>query len=80
MQGCASLFDEPRSLGEGESGGGLALPMWIEAMAQMLRGVPVEPPAPPPPGVVQGAQDWRYEEWVDEAPVTHLSATPQPGR
>jgi penicillin-binding protein 1A len=73
-------YDEPRSLGEGESGGGLALPIWIDAMAQMLRGVPVEPPPAPPPGVVQGALDWRYEEWAEEAPVTHLSAMPMPER
>ena len=36
-------YDEPRSLGEGESGGGLALPMWIDYMAGALKGVPVRP-------------------------------------
>jgi len=34
-------YDEPRSLGERESGGGLALPIWIEFMATALRGVPL---------------------------------------
>jgi len=31
--------DEPRSLGQRESGGGLALPIWIDYMAQALKGV-----------------------------------------
>ena len=35
--------DEPRSLGERESGGGLALPAWIDFMGRALKGVPVVP-------------------------------------
>ncbi|MDP3221847.1 MAG: PBP1A family penicillin-binding protein, partial [Rubrivivax sp.] len=35
-------FDEPRSLGAGESGGGLALPIWIDSMSRALNGVPVQ--------------------------------------
>ncbi len=34
--------DEPKSLGDRESGGGLALPVWIDAMAAALKGVPVQ--------------------------------------
>ena len=56
--------DEPRSLGEGESGGGLALPMWIDSMARALRGVPLQPLAVPE-GLVRSAADWRYAEWAD---------------
>ncbi|MDD2686020.1 MAG: penicillin-binding protein 1A [Gallionella sp.] len=33
-------FDQPRSLGDKETGGGAALPMWIDYMAQTLRGIP----------------------------------------
>ncbi|MDE1926594.1 MAG: PBP1A family penicillin-binding protein, partial [Burkholderiales bacterium] len=36
-------YDDPKSLGEGESGGGLALPIWIDTMKEMLHGVPVQP-------------------------------------
>jgi len=57
-------YDNPRSLGEGETGGGLALPIWIEAMAQMLRGVPVRPLALPG-GVVNVGQDLRYAEYAE---------------
>jgi penicillin-binding protein 1A len=64
-------YDEPASLGEGESGGGLALPIWIDAMARMLKGVPVQPLLPPE-GVVAVGDDWRYAEWADGGFVTRV--------
>jgi penicillin-binding protein 1A len=45
-------FDQPRPLGERETGGGLALPIWISYMAKALSGVP-EASREMPPGVVQ---------------------------
>ena len=72
-------YDEPRSLGEGESGGGLALPIWIAAMAPVLRGVPVQMPLPPD-GVVMGLLDWRYAEWADSAPVERIVGDGEPQR
>jgi penicillin-binding protein 1A len=33
-------YDQPRKLGDGETGGAAALPMWIAFMGQALRGVP----------------------------------------
>lgn len=66
-------YDEPQSLGERESGGGLALPIWIEAMARMLRGVPVQPLLPPE-GVVAVGGDWRYAEWADGGFVARVGA------
>ena len=56
-------YSEPRSLGERESGGGLALPIWIDYMAAALKGVP-EVPLEPPSGVLKIDQDWVYEEWA----------------
>jgi penicillin-binding protein 1A len=64
-------YDDPRSLGEGESGGGLALPIWIESMARALRGVPVQPLAPPE-GVVAVGGDWRSSEWAEGGFVTQV--------
>ncbi len=60
-------YDDPQSLGEGESGGGLALPIWIDSMARMLRGVAVRPLADhlPADGLVMVGGDWRYSEWAD---------------
>ncbi|HRO57919.1 MAG TPA: penicillin-binding protein 1A [Burkholderiaceae bacterium] len=54
-------FDQPRKLGDRETGGGLALPIWIDYMASALRGVP-EQPSEPPPGVVQVAGEYYYSE------------------
>jgi penicillin-binding protein 1A len=44
-------YDNPRSLGDKETGGGLALPVWIDYMAKALKGVP-EYRMPMPDGVV----------------------------
>jgi penicillin-binding protein 1A len=57
-------YDTPRSLGSRESGGGLALPVWISFMRQALQGVPVQE-TPAPDGLVQVDGDWVYDEWRD---------------
>ena len=57
--------DQPRSLGTRESGGGLALPIWIDYMAQALKDMPVAPAPPPPEGLVFSASDWVYSELAD---------------
>jgi penicillin-binding protein 1A len=44
-------YDNPHSLGDRETGGGLALPVWIDYMAKALNGVP-EYQMPTPDGVV----------------------------
>jgi penicillin-binding protein 1A len=44
-------FDQPRSLGRNQTGGVVALPMWIGYMDRMLKEVP-EMPREPPPGVI----------------------------
>jgi penicillin-binding protein 1A len=63
--------DDPKSLGERESGAALALPMWIDAMARALRGVPVRAAAPPA-GVVAAGDDWRYAEWAEGGFVARI--------
>ena len=56
-------YDNPRSLGDRETGGGLSLPVWITFMETALKGVPVtEPPAPQ--GVVNVAGEWYFEEYA----------------
>ncbi|HVL58259.1 MAG TPA: penicillin-binding transpeptidase domain-containing protein, partial [Burkholderiaceae bacterium] len=54
-------FDQPRKLGDRETGGGLALPIWINYMSHALRGVP-EKPSIAPPGTIQLHGDWFYTE------------------
>jgi len=41
-------FDKVRSLGNRETGGRAALPMWIDYMAEALRGQPIRPLTRPP--------------------------------
>jgi penicillin-binding protein 1A len=43
-------YDAPRSLGDRETGGGVALPVWMDYMRQALKGVP-EYEMPPPSDV-----------------------------
>jgi len=64
-------YDTPRKLGERETGGVLALPVWVEFMTQALKGVPVQEPAPPD-GVILEGGDWRYEEFARGAGVSSL--------
>ncbi len=40
-------FDQPASLGRGETGGRAALPIWIDYMRVALQGVPEKPLTPP---------------------------------
>jgi hypothetical protein len=54
-------FDQPHKLGDRETGGGLALPIWINYMAVALSGVPDEA-AKAPPGVVQINGEWYLAE------------------
>ncbi len=61
-------YDTPRSLGQRESGGGLALPIWIGYMREALKGVPVAEPGVPD-GVQRVGDDWRYGEWADGGQV-----------
>ncbi len=70
-------YDEPQSLGERESGGGLALPMWLEAMGRLLRGAPQQNLAMPP-GVVAVNDDWRYAEFAEGGWLTRIGPAPEP--
>jgi penicillin-binding protein 1A len=54
-------FDQPRPLGERETGGGLALPIWISYMAKALKGVP-EATREVPSGVVNLGGEFYFVE------------------
>jgi len=64
-------YDNPRKLGDNETGGGLALPIWIEYMRHALKGVPVQP-FTPPEGVVNMNDEWYYEEYARGSGVSSL--------
>jgi penicillin-binding protein 1A len=64
-------YDTPRKLGDRETGGGLALPVWIEYMTYALKGVPVRE-LTPPEGVTQADGDWSFDEFSHGAGVRSL--------
>jgi penicillin-binding protein 1A len=66
-------YSEPKSLGERETGGGLALPIWIDYMSVALKGVPVATLAPPA-GLMRNGDDWLYDEWAVQGQVQHIAA------
>jgi penicillin-binding protein 1A len=64
-------YDNPRKLGDNETGGGLALPIWVEYMRHALKGVPVQP-FTPPEGVINVNDEWYYEEYARGTGVSSL--------
>ncbi|MES2959842.1 MAG: penicillin-binding protein 1A [Pseudomonadota bacterium] len=72
-------YDNPKKLGDRETGGGLALPVWIEYMMQALKGTAVKE-ANAPEGVLRIGGDWIYEEYAHGAGVGSLGmeAVPAP--
>ena len=49
-------YDQEQSLGEGEEGSSVAVPIWVRLMREALRGVP-DVPRPKPPGLVTARID-----------------------
>lgn len=71
-------FDQPKRLGNGETGGAAALPMWIGYMQQALKGVPessMERPSGLTPITTSdgGTQDYIYQEHL---PLVDTFPTP----
>lgn len=64
-------YDQPRKLGDRETGGGLSLPVWIDYMSYALKGVPVSEPAAPG-GVVNVGGEWYYDEYAHGSGVSSL--------
>eukprot|EP01133_Synstelium_polycarpum_P010422 gene10421-12139_t len=54
-------YDQPRNLGNRETGGGLALPIWINYMAKALKSIPVEERAVPE-GLILVGDEYYYAE------------------
>lgn len=54
-------YDQPKNLGNKETGGGLALPIWIGYMQKALKDIPIES-RPIPNGIIQAEGDFFYAE------------------
>ncbi len=64
-------YDTPRKLGDNETGGGLALPIWVDYMRYALKGVAPQP-FTPPEGVVNIGDEWYYNEYTQGAGVSSV--------
>jgi len=64
-------FDQPKNLGNRETGGGLALPIWIGYMQKALKDLPVEERSVPE-GLVQVGGEYYYAENPPGAGVRSL--------
>ncbi|SOY52377.1 Penicillin-binding protein 1A [Cupriavidus taiwanensis] len=74
-------YDQPKSLGVRETGGGLALPIWVSYMSKALKGVPESPERPAPEGVLMVGGDWTFEENAGGAGVASVGlGDPWPGK
>ncbi|WP_432258503.1 penicillin-binding protein 1A [Cupriavidus sp. TMH.W2] len=74
-------YDQPKSLGVRETGGGLALPIWVGYMSKALKGVPEAPERPVPEGVLMVGGDWTFEENAGGAGVASVGlGDPWPGK
>ncbi|MGQ3052153.1 MAG: penicillin-binding protein 1A [Roseateles sp.] len=65
-------YPQPKSLGERESGGGLALPVWAATMAVALKGQPITQLEPPREGLVQQDGDWFYSEFAGDMAIARI--------
>jgi len=72
-------YDNPESLGQRESGGGVSLPIWIDYMTVALKGLAVPPNPSPPEGVSMADDDWRYSEWMGGGHVVSIGLAPGEG-
>lgn len=64
-------YDSPKQLGSRETGGGLALPVWIDYMRVALKNVPQQPIAPVP-GVTNVNGQWVFDEYANGEGVNSL--------
>ncbi len=70
-------YDNPRKLGDRETGGGLSLPVWISYMQTALKGVAVSEYTAPE-GLVNQGGEWYYDEYAKGASVNSLGLEDKP--
>ncbi len=84
-------FDQPRTLGRNQTGGRVALPIWIEYMGRVLRGVPEAERAvpagivaakidadPAAPAAVRSGSEFFYREFLPPEPALPVLPPPTP--
>jgi penicillin-binding protein 1A len=56
-------YDQPRSLGSSETGGGASLPIWLDYMRYALKDQPQTPPGPIPDGLSKIDGEFYFSEF-----------------
>lgn len=65
-------FDQPRSLGTNETGGGAALPIWMGYMRHALENFPEEPIGPPPSGLMINGPSMYFAEFPPSEAISRV--------
>ncbi len=65
-------FDQPKSLGSRETGGGVAMPIWLDYMQDVLKGVPEEKQRPRPDGLIVENGEFYFSEFPPGQSVARL--------
>ncbi|NLY65766.1 MAG: PBP1A family penicillin-binding protein [Alcaligenaceae bacterium] len=65
-------FDQPRSLGDRETGGGAAMPIWLDYMSKALPSVPVVKQGPLPAGLAKVGNNFFYSEFPQGQAIANL--------
>lgn len=67
-------FDQPTSLGDRETGGGAAMPIWMSYMSKALKDVPVVPLGKLPDGLSKTNGNFYYKEFPPGKAISSLGA------
>ena len=68
-------FDQPKSLGSGETGGGASMPIWIDYMRHALKNQPVTPPGPIPDGLIRADNNFYLAEFPPGQHIARVGLT-----
>ncbi|OVZ60426.1 penicillin-binding protein [Pigmentiphaga sp. NML080357] len=70
-------YDQPRSLGVRETGGGAAMPIWLKFMQRALKDIP-QHEQPMPPGIIVQNGDYYFAEFPPGQAVASVGLPPPP--
>jgi penicillin-binding protein 1A len=65
-------YDQPKTLGSKETGGGAALPVWLGYMQNALKAFPEEKRGPPPNGLIVDGGNFYFSEFPPGQAVTRI--------
>lgn len=71
-------FDQPKSMGQGETGGGASLPIWLDYMGYALKDQAETPPGPIPAGLSKADGDFYFSEFPPGEAIARIGL-PAPG-